>query len=194
VTAIRRVVGEPSDRAARAQTLGACVEIMLAAEEVSAARAAARAAASDLAEIATDVGVPFLHAVSAHATDAVRLAGGDPRAALTELRWAWKVWQELGAPYGAARARVLMGFGVPSAGRRGRRCYEPPAGRPLAARRGSPVRCGITAARWRVFNPRDERRAQGCGRGSRVRVHRPGERWPRSSSLARRIGRLLPAR
>jgi hypothetical protein len=82
------------------------VEIMLAAEEVS----AARAAASDLAGIATDVGVPFLHAVSAHATGAVRLAGGDPRAALTELRWAWKVWQELGAPYGAARARVLMGL------------------------------------------------------------------------------------
>jgi DNA-binding CsgD family transcriptional regulator len=106
MTAIRRVVGEPGDRATRAQTLGACVEIMLAADELS----AARAAASDLAEIATDAGVPFLHAVSAHATGAVRLADGDPRAALTELRWAWKVWQELGAPYGAARARVLIGL------------------------------------------------------------------------------------
>jgi DNA-binding CsgD family transcriptional regulator len=79
---------------------------MLAADEVS----AARAAALDLAEIVKDAGVPFLHALSAHATGAVRLADGDPRAALTELRWAWKVWQELGAPYGAVRARVLMGL------------------------------------------------------------------------------------
>ncbi len=38
------------------------------------------------------------------------LARGEPADALTELRRALQVWQELGAPYEAARARVLVGL------------------------------------------------------------------------------------
>jgi hypothetical protein len=38
------------------------------------------------------------------------LAEGDARAALVALRRAWQVWQELEAPYEAARVRVLLGL------------------------------------------------------------------------------------
>jgi tetratricopeptide (TPR) repeat protein len=74
------------------------------------------AAAEELAEIAADLGMPFLRAVAAHATGAVLLAEGDPRAALARLRRAWTVWQELQAPYEAARARVLIGLAYQALG------------------------------------------------------------------------------
>ena len=38
------------------------------------------------------------------------LAEGDPKAALAALRPAWTTWQELEAPYEAARVRVLVGL------------------------------------------------------------------------------------
>jgi DNA-binding CsgD family transcriptional regulator len=38
------------------------------------------------------------------------LTQGDARAALVALRRAWRVWQELEAPYKAARVRVLVGL------------------------------------------------------------------------------------
>jgi DNA-binding CsgD family transcriptional regulator len=62
-----------------------------------------------LSEIAADLEIPFLHAVSDRATGAVLLAEGDPSAALAVLRRAWSAWQELQAPYEAARTRVLIG-------------------------------------------------------------------------------------
>jgi DNA-binding NarL/FixJ family response regulator len=104
--AIRTALDGAQDRLARASVLVAYVEIVLAADDVAAARTAADA----LSEIAADLGMPFLHAVSAHATGAVLLAEGDPRAALATLRRAWTAWQELQAPNEAARARVLIGL------------------------------------------------------------------------------------
>jgi ATP/maltotriose-dependent transcriptional regulator MalT len=104
--AIHRVVDEAQDRGTRAHVLPAFVEIMLAAKDLP----AARTAAGQLVEIAADLDVPFLHAVSAHATGAVVLAEGDIRAALASLRRAWKAWQKLEAPYEAARVRVLIGL------------------------------------------------------------------------------------
>jgi len=104
--AARAAVDEAQGRAARARVLAAYVEIMLAADDVP----AARAAAGELSETAAGLGMPFLHAVSAHATGAVLLAEGDTRAALAALRRAWTAWQELQAPYEAARTRVLVGL------------------------------------------------------------------------------------
>lgn len=104
--AIRRVVDEAEDRRTRTRVLPAHVEIMLAVNDVQ----AARAAADELSEIAADLGAPSLRAVSAHATGAVLLAEGDARAALDALRRAWTAWRELEAPYEAARVRVLVGF------------------------------------------------------------------------------------
>jgi hypothetical protein len=47
-------------------------------------------------------------AMSAYAHGALALTGGDARAALAPLREARRLWDELGAPYEAARARVLL--------------------------------------------------------------------------------------
>jgi DNA-binding NarL/FixJ family response regulator len=104
--AIRTALDGAQDRLARAKVLVAYVEVVLAADDVS----AARTAAWELSEIAADLGMPLLQAVAAHATGAVLLAEGDPRAALATLRRAWTAWRELQAPYEAARARVLMGL------------------------------------------------------------------------------------
>ena len=103
--AIRRALDEAQDRATRSRLLAAYVEIVLAAADVP----AARAGADELSEIAADLDAPFLQAVSAQATGAVLLGEGDARAALAALRRAWTAWQELEAPYEAARVRVLIG-------------------------------------------------------------------------------------
>jgi DNA-binding NarL/FixJ family response regulator len=104
--AIRRVVSEQQDRVDRIRLLAAFIEIMLAVDDV----AAARPACEELIEITTAVGVPFLDATSAYAAGAVALADGDARTAISALRSAWSVWCELDTPYEAARARVLIGL------------------------------------------------------------------------------------
>jgi DNA-binding CsgD family transcriptional regulator len=104
--AIRRVLDEASGFVARSRLLPAQVEILLSAGDVQ----GAGAAADELAGLAGELGAPFLTAVAAHARGAVLLAGGDPRAALAELRRAWLAWQELEVPYEAARVRVLLGL------------------------------------------------------------------------------------
>jgi DNA-binding CsgD family transcriptional regulator/tetratricopeptide (TPR) repeat protein len=106
VAAIRTALGEAQDRVARSRMLAPYVEIVLAAGDVQ----AARIAADELAEIAADFDAAFLHAVAAHWRGAVLLAEGDARAALVMLRRAWTAWQELEAPYEAARVRVLAGL------------------------------------------------------------------------------------
>ncbi len=103
---IRRVVDEAQDRVTRSQVLAACVEIVLAAKDVG----AARARSDELSAIAIELDAPFLHASAAHARGAVLLAEGDARAALDTLRGAWQAWRAVEAPYEAARARVLMGL------------------------------------------------------------------------------------
>ena len=112
VAAIRRVVDEaappsrPAGQLSAARSLGAYVDIMVAAGD----REAAGAAAATLAEIAAAVDAPFLHATSQYARGAVLLAGDDARAALAALRDAWALWQKLEAPYEAGRTRVLIGL------------------------------------------------------------------------------------
>jgi ATP/maltotriose-dependent transcriptional regulator MalT len=104
--AIRRVVDEARDRVTRSRLLATYVEVMLAAGDVR----AARTAADELAEIAAGLDAAFLRAVSAQATGAVLLGEGDARAALEPLRRSWMAWQEIEAPYEAARVRVLIGL------------------------------------------------------------------------------------
>ena len=52
----------------------------------------------------------MLGAISAYAGGAVGVAAGKPESALASLRQAQNVWQELEAPYEAARVRVLVGL------------------------------------------------------------------------------------
>jgi DNA-binding NarL/FixJ family response regulator len=106
VAAIRTALDEAQDRATRSRMLAACVDIRLAAGDVR----AARVAADELGEIAAELDVAFVHAVAAHSRGAVLLAEGDARASLAVLRPVWRAWQNLEAPYEAARVRVLTGL------------------------------------------------------------------------------------
>lgn len=98
----RRMPGE--GRAAPA-VLAAYVEIMLAADELG----AARRAADELAAMAAEPDTPFLQAMRLQAHGQVLLAEGEAASALAGLREAWTLWQQLGAPYESARVRVLIG-------------------------------------------------------------------------------------
>ena len=102
--AIRRAVSETSLPLQRVALLPACVEILIATGNVS----EARAACDELDAIASRQGSEALTALAAQAEGAVALAEDDARAALPSLRRAWQAWQELDAPYDAARARVLI--------------------------------------------------------------------------------------
>jgi DNA-binding NarL/FixJ family response regulator len=106
LAAIRTALDEAPDYPARSRLLAAHVDIALAASDVT----SARAAADELARIADRLETPLPRAVAARAAGAVLLAEGDMRAALAVLRKAWAAWQELEAPYEAARVRVLVGL------------------------------------------------------------------------------------
>lgn len=103
--AILRVDAEERTRLARSRILPATVEILLAAEE----KEWAWAAASELAEIAEELGAPFLQGLAGRATGSVLLADGEPQAALEKLRTAWTLLNECHAAYETARVRELIG-------------------------------------------------------------------------------------
>jgi DNA-binding NarL/FixJ family response regulator len=101
---IRRALDETSLPLSRAALLPAGVEIALAVGDLEEARAASR----ELNAIAKRRQSELLNATAAQASGAVALAEGDASGAITALRAAWRTWQELEAPYEAARARVLL--------------------------------------------------------------------------------------
>lgn len=92
-----------SDPANRRQLLPGLVDIQLAAGDV----AAARRAADELLAASITVDMPVLHAMANQCHGAVLLAEGDALGALHAARRAWTHWQELDAPYEAARCRFL---------------------------------------------------------------------------------------
>jgi ATP/maltotriose-dependent transcriptional regulator MalT len=61
-----------------------------------------------LVEIALTFGAPLLHAASAHAAGAVRLADGDIEGASTALHRAGETWRELEMPYDEAQTHLLL--------------------------------------------------------------------------------------
>ncbi|HWI06914.1 MAG TPA: LuxR C-terminal-related transcriptional regulator [Solirubrobacteraceae bacterium] len=102
--ALRRALGETTDRARRSQLLPAYIELTLATGEIEPARAACR----ELEEILAGYPAGLLTARLADARGALHLVEGDARAALVDLRRAWRTWQELEAPYDAARTRLRL--------------------------------------------------------------------------------------
>ncbi|HMF08016.1 MAG TPA: response regulator transcription factor, partial [Thermoanaerobaculia bacterium] len=100
---IRRVMDATTDRLERARLLPAAVEILLAAGAVS----EAEGACSELERIAAVFDTDVLHAMGAHARGAFDLAREDPRGALPRLRDSLEIWQRVGAPYLAAKVRLL---------------------------------------------------------------------------------------
>src|SRR5262249_30835125 len=79
-------------------------EISLAAGETN----AARDAADQLMQLASDVNAPLLDAIASRANGDVLLASGDIDRALTALRHAFSLFRELDAPFDEARVRVML--------------------------------------------------------------------------------------
>jgi DNA-binding CsgD family transcriptional regulator len=103
---IRRALGETLGGPKRLALLPAYIEIMVAVGELE----EARAASYELEAISKGFQSDMLGGTVAYARGAVELAAGNAQAALVALREAWHVWQELEAPYEAARTRVLIGL------------------------------------------------------------------------------------
>jgi DNA-binding CsgD family transcriptional regulator len=106
VGAIGRAVGATTDPLRLARLLPAYVEIMLEAGEVGLARLGCR----QLEEMTPRFDAGLLAAIAAHARGSVELAEGDARAALGSLTEALRGWEEVEAPYLAARTRLLAGL------------------------------------------------------------------------------------
>jgi DNA-binding NarL/FixJ family response regulator len=98
------LAAETQDRLARARLCVAAAEIALAAGDSK----GAGKAADELQATAAAYGSSGLEAASRQARGAVLLADGQPAEALGMLRSACRLWQELDAPYDAARARLLL--------------------------------------------------------------------------------------
>jgi ATP/maltotriose-dependent transcriptional regulator MalT len=103
--AIRRALGETSEPFARLRLLPGYVDIMLAGNDLDAARDGSR----ELAAIAERQAIVAVEAASSKARGSVQLADGDPQSALGALRDSFRLWQELGVPHEAARVRALLG-------------------------------------------------------------------------------------
>lgn len=101
---LRRRLAEADQPIDRARTLCAAAEILIAAEDVE----GARAAADELTLLATELGSPLLRAHAALATGAVLLATGDVTTALVALRRAADDWIEMRVPHEEARTRLLI--------------------------------------------------------------------------------------
>jgi DNA-binding NarL/FixJ family response regulator len=104
VGAVKRVLDTTTSPWQRSRFLPACVEIMLAAGDLT----GASSAAAELRAIADRYDIEVLDAMAAHAEGAVLMASDDPRRAAEPLRHSLAIWQRLGAPYIAARIRVLL--------------------------------------------------------------------------------------
>src|SRR5690606_15982545 len=71
--------------------------------------ATARAAADELAAVASVYRKPAWEARALTCLGAVDLQDGDLNSAIDRLGRAWRLWQEVGLPYENARARTLLG-------------------------------------------------------------------------------------
>jgi DNA-binding NarL/FixJ family response regulator len=98
------VAGAGDNRLARAPLSAAQAEIAIALDDLD----LARAAADDVAATAEMFESAGLKAVAQRAQAAVALAANQPVVALSLLRMSLAEWQDLDAPYDAARTRSLL--------------------------------------------------------------------------------------
>jgi class 3 adenylate cyclase len=110
--AIRTALAEDSAPLSRARLLPAQVEIAIRAGDVK----GAREAAVELAEAAVMFGTSALEASAVAARGAVELADGDAQGSIPTLKRALGLWQDVGAPYEAAKARLDLGLAYQKSG------------------------------------------------------------------------------
>jgi class 3 adenylate cyclase len=102
---IRRALSGPEDPIDRLKLLVGQAEIAVASGDLETAATASR----ELDSIVDGFEATALHAAAARVRGALLLAQGDAEGALQELGRAREGWQEVGAPYEVAEARVLLG-------------------------------------------------------------------------------------
>jgi DNA-binding CsgD family transcriptional regulator len=101
---IRRAADETEDPSRLVELLPALIDVLLAVGQPDEADTACRR----LEQIAASFGSAMPDAVTAYARGSVLLARGETRAGLGAARRSAALWQQLGAPYEAARARLLI--------------------------------------------------------------------------------------
>jgi DNA-binding CsgD family transcriptional regulator len=104
VSAMRRLLAEAQGLVRRSRMLPAGVDVMVAAGFLE----EARRCADELSGIASTFGNPALRAIAAYAAATVELASSETENALGHSRESHRIWSEVGSPYEAARARVLI--------------------------------------------------------------------------------------
>ena len=95
---------QESNQCLRVRLLAAQAEIALAADDVD----TATAAAAELDVITGEYRSEPIRAMAACVRGAVRLARGEPDAALRDLRESQKLWQHVNAPFEVAETRLLQ--------------------------------------------------------------------------------------
>lgn len=115
---ITRALEDEREPLHRARLLPAAQEIALVRGDAK----TADSAADELEEIAERFGSTALRAAALSARAAAQLARGDAQSAVKTARESWRTWQEIEAPYEAAKARLLLGQGFLDSG-------DPEAGR-----------------------------------------------------------------
>ena len=103
--AVRRVLGEPRDPIHRSQLLSGSIDVLLAADDLD----AARPLVAELVAVGEAFDSSSLRAMGGYAVGALALAEDRPENALAPLRTALRTWRELNWPYEAARTQVLVG-------------------------------------------------------------------------------------
>lgn len=103
--AVRRVLSEPRDPIHRSQLLPGAIEVLLAINDL----AAARPLVVELEAVGDAFDSRSLKAMAGYAVGALALAEDRPEDALEALRAALHGWRELGWPYETARTQVLVG-------------------------------------------------------------------------------------
>lgn len=98
------VAGQTRDRLVRAKLLPAFVEIALHNNDLNAAEMVVK----ELEGIAKEYGTSAFEALALDAAAAVHLARGDAVQAQAKLRESVRIWQDVDAPYGAARTRLML--------------------------------------------------------------------------------------
>jgi ATP/maltotriose-dependent transcriptional regulator MalT len=103
-SAIHRLLAEARGPVQRSRLLPAAVEILVAAR----LHDEARGHSDELSEIASAFGNSALRAMAAYAAASVHLASGETEEALSSGRESCRLWSDVGSPYEASRARVLV--------------------------------------------------------------------------------------
>ena len=104
ISAIHRLLAEAWGPVQRSRLLPAAVEILVAAQPLD----EARGHADELSQIAAAFGNSALRAMAAYAAGVVELAAGEREEALGHGRESCRLWSDIGSPYEASRARVLV--------------------------------------------------------------------------------------